>query len=199
MCFAVDHFYCWFVTSTPFRGLACIFNRACTAACCPLPHLEAEQVIFLETVAFCPLPIERLSSSPEYWIWNKPLYLNPRSVSELFGPNPHMLTATEARSVTDGLWCFLPCGLIYSLIRQTYFISTLTVISDSSTIDRFSCFFLFQSIPHTVEKWFHPVRVTIWRRAHHSDHSDHWTLIMTWDLTTFRSYVNTSHILKELH
>ena len=22
MCFAVDHFYCWFVTSTPFRGLA---------------------------------------------------------------------------------------------------------------------------------------------------------------------------------
>ena len=100
MCFAVDHFYCWFVTSTPFRGLACIFNRACTAACCPLPHLEAEQVIFLETVAFCPLPIERLSSSPEYWIWNKPLYLNPRSVSELFGPNPHMLTATEARSVT---------------------------------------------------------------------------------------------------
>src|SRR4029434_2722075 len=83
-----------------FRGLACIFNRACTAACCPLPHLEAEQVIFLETVAFCPLPIERLSSSPEYWIWNKPLYLNPRSVSELFGPNPHMLAAPEARSVT---------------------------------------------------------------------------------------------------
>src|SRR4029434_10676069 len=37
-----------------------------TAPYCPLPHLEAEQVIFLETAAFCPLPIERLSSSPEY-------------------------------------------------------------------------------------------------------------------------------------
>src|SRR4029434_562685 len=37
-----------------------------TADFCPLPHLEAEQVIFLETAAFCPLPIERPSSSPEY-------------------------------------------------------------------------------------------------------------------------------------
>ena len=99
--FCCNHFYCWCFTSTPFRGLACIFNRACTAACCLLPHLEAEQVIFLETVAFCPLPIERLSSSPEYWIWNKPLYLNPHSVSEPFGPNPHFLTATEARSITQ--------------------------------------------------------------------------------------------------
>src|SRR4029434_9620283 len=58
-------FDCCFFSTTPFRGLAGIFNRDCTAACCPLPHLEAEQVIFLETAAFCPLPIERLSSSPE--------------------------------------------------------------------------------------------------------------------------------------
>src|SRR4029434_6158740 len=90
-----------------FRGLAGIVIEISTAAWCPLPHLEAEQVLFLETAAFCPLPTERLSSSPEYWIRNKPLYLNPYSVSELFGPNPHMLTKTEARSVTDTLSSFI--------------------------------------------------------------------------------------------
>src|SRR4029434_5711919 len=49
-----------------FRGIAGIVIEISTAAWCPLPHLEAEQGIFMETVALCPLFIERLSSSPGY-------------------------------------------------------------------------------------------------------------------------------------
>ena len=48
-----------------------------TADYCPLPHLDAEQVICLETVAVCPLVIEMLSSSPGYLKDIKTLYFEP--------------------------------------------------------------------------------------------------------------------------
>ena len=66
-----------------------------TADFCPLPHLEAEQVIFMETVYLRGLAVLLGILNPI-----KTLYLNPHSVSELFGPNPHILTSTEAQSVT---------------------------------------------------------------------------------------------------
>ena len=57
----------------PLRPLMTLYNPPydpydpfMTADCCPLLHLEAEQVIFLETVAVCPLFTERLSGSPGY-------------------------------------------------------------------------------------------------------------------------------------
>ena len=53
---------------------------------------------------------------------NKPLYLNPHSVSELFGPNPDMLTATEARSVTITL---ARTDMLYSQYPENYLKQTI--------------------------------------------------------------------------
>src|SRR4029434_6171444 len=88
--------YCLFFVSTPVCGngagrhvymfsvlssLRVLSYQVCvslwtflTADYCPLPHLEAEQVICLETVAVCHLIIEMLSSSPGYLKEIKTLY-----------------------------------------------------------------------------------------------------------------------------
>ena len=52
---------------------------------------------------------------------NKP-NLNPHSVSELFGPNPDMLTATEARSVTITL---ARTDMLYSQYPENYLKQTI--------------------------------------------------------------------------
>ena len=60
------YFYCWLLSSTPFRGLA---DSVMFLDCWMLSSADRGLAgdIFMETVAFWPLLIQRLSSPPGYW------------------------------------------------------------------------------------------------------------------------------------
>ena len=107
--------YCWFLSSTPFRGLAGIFNRAwycCILSSTPFRGWAGDlhgDCCSLSSVYLRGLAVLLGILNPI-----KTLYLNPHSVSELFGPNPHILTATEAQSVTV---CVYRIGINFIIMR----------------------------------------------------------------------------------